>query len=62
MAVMRPTQLAVIEKGVFDRPTRSRTWSPAEASAKTMTFDEAVAAEELSTVNLWAGIDAMPKV
>src|SRR5437899_2183082 len=38
MAVMRPTQLAVIEKGVFDRPTRSRTWSPAEASAKTMTF------------------------
>jgi hypothetical protein len=122
MAIMGPTQLAVIEKGVFDRPTLSGTWSPAEARAKTMTFDEAVAAitqqgddyarvlgawseddfrkevdmfgrkvsraslvislvvsghaayrtqlflylkanghEDLSTVNLWAGIDAMPK-
>ncbi len=122
MAVMGPTQLAVIEKGVFDRPTLSGTWSPAETRAKTMTFDEAIAAigqqgdhyarvlggwsddefrtevdmfgrkvtraalvislvvsghaayrtqlflylkmnghEELSTVNLWAGIDAMPK-
>jgi hypothetical protein len=61
MAIMGPTQLAVIEKGVFDRPTLSGTWSPTEARAKTMTFDEAVAAEELSTVNLWAGIDATPK-
>jgi hypothetical protein len=122
MAIMGPTQLAVIEKGVFDRPTLSGAWSPAEARAKTMTFDEAVAAikqqddeyarilggwsdedfrtevdmfgrklsraslvislvvsghaayrtqlflylkanghEELSTVNLWAGIDAMSR-
>jgi len=122
MAIMGPTQPAVIEQGVFDRPTLSSTWSPAEAKAKTMTFDEAVAAikqqaddyervlggwsdddfrkevdmfgrkvsrgalvislvvsghaayrtqlflylkanglDELSTVNLWAGIDAMPK-
>jgi hypothetical protein len=123
MAIMGPTQLAVIEKGVFDRPTLSGTWSPAEARANAMTFDEALAAvelqaddyarilggwsdeffrspvdrfgrkvsrgslvislvvsghaayrtqlflylkangrEELSTVNLCAGIDAMPKV
>ncbi len=122
MAIMGPTQLAVIEKGVFDRPALSGTWSPAEARAKTMSYDEAVGAikqqaddyervlngwsdddfrreidmfghkmsrgslvislvvsghaayrtqlflylkanghEELSTVNLWAGIDAMPK-
>src|SRR5713101_1872211 len=44
MAIMGPTQLAVIEKGVFDRPTLSATWNPAEARAKTMTFDEAVGA------------------
>src|SRR6266852_2203109 len=31
MAIMGPTQLAVIEKGVFDRLTLSATWSPAEA-------------------------------
>ncbi len=42
MAIMGPTQLAVIEKGVFDRPTLTGTWSPAEARAKTI--DEAVAA------------------
>src|SRR5207244_7710933 len=44
MAIMGPTQLAVIEKGVFDRPTLSGTWSPAEARAKTMNYDEAVGA------------------
>src|SRR5438874_12367039 len=44
MAIMGPTQLAVIERGVFDRPTLSGTWSPAEARAKTMTFDGVVSA------------------
>ena len=44
MAIMGPTQLTVIEEGVYDRPTLSATWSPPEARAKTMTFDEAVAA------------------
>src|SRR5262245_54595381 len=44
MAIMGPTQLTVIEHGVFDRPTLSATWSPAEAAASNMSFDQAVAA------------------
>ena len=44
MAIMGPTQLTVIEKGIFDRPTLSATWSPAEAAAKNMSVDQAVAA------------------
>ena len=44
MAIMGPTQLTVIEHGVFDRPTLSATWSPAEAEANKMSFDQAVAA------------------
>ena len=44
MAIMGPTQLAVIERGVFDRATLSATWSPAEAEAKKMSVDQAVAA------------------
>ena len=44
LAIMGPTQLTVIERGVFDRPTLSATWSPAEAAAKKMSFDHAVAA------------------
>ena len=44
MAIMGPTQLAVIERGVFDRATLGATWSPAEAEAKKMSFDQAVAA------------------
>jgi hypothetical protein len=44
MAIMGPTQLTVIEQGVFDRPTLSATWSPAEAAAAKMSFEQAVAA------------------
>ena len=44
MAIMGPTQLTVIERGVFDRPTLSAVWSPAEAEAAKMSFDQAVAA------------------
>ena len=44
MAIMGPTQLTVIEHGVFDRPTLSATWRPAEAKAEKMSFDQAVAA------------------
>jgi len=44
MAIMGPTQIAVIKTGVFDRPTLSAAWSPAEAAAKAMNFEEAVAA------------------
>jgi len=44
MAIMGPTQLTVIEQGVFDRPTLSATWSPAEAAAAKLSLDDAVAA------------------
>jgi hypothetical protein len=44
MAIMGPTQLAVIEAGHFDRPTLSATWTPAEERAAKMSFEEAVAA------------------
>ena len=44
MAIMGPTQLAVIRTGVFDRSALSGAWTPAEAAAKTMTFDEVVSA------------------
>ena len=33
MAIMGPTQVSVIQTGVFDRPTLSKVWSPAEANA-----------------------------
>jgi hypothetical protein len=44
MAIMGSTQVSVIQGGVFDRPTLSAIWGPAEAAAKTMTFDQSVAA------------------
>ena len=44
MAIMGPTQLTVIEHGVFDRPTLSATWSPAEAEAQKLSFDQAITA------------------
>jgi hypothetical protein len=46
MAVMGPTQLAVIEGGVFDRPALGAAWGPADKAAKAMDFDQAVAAIE----------------
>lgn len=44
MAIMGPTQVAVIQTGVFNRDTLGTTWGPAEAASKTMTFEQAVAA------------------
>ena len=44
MAIMGPTQVAVIKAGVFNRPALSAAWSPAEAASKAMTFEQAVAA------------------
>jgi hypothetical protein len=44
MAIMGPTQLAVIKSGTFTRPALSAAWSPAEAAAKAMNFDQAVSA------------------
>jgi hypothetical protein len=44
LAIMGPTQLTVIEGGVFDRPTLSATWGPIITEAKKLSFDQAVAA------------------
>jgi hypothetical protein len=44
MAIMGPTQLAVIKAGAFNRAALTAAWHPAEAAAKAMTFDQAVAA------------------
>lgn len=44
MAIMGPTQVAVIQTGTFDRAALSTTWAPAEAAAKTMTYEQAVSA------------------
>jgi hypothetical protein len=44
MAVMGPTQVAVIKAGVFNRITLTAAWGPAEAAAKAMSFDQAVSA------------------
>jgi hypothetical protein len=44
IAIMGPAQVAIIKAGVFDRPALSAAWSPAEAEAKAMSFDQAVSA------------------
>lgn len=44
MAIMGPTQIAVIKGGIFNREALGAAWRPAEAAAKKMSFDEAVAA------------------
>jgi hypothetical protein len=46
LAIMGPTNIAVIQGGVFDRAAFSAAWTPAEKAAKEMTFDQAVAAIE----------------
>jgi hypothetical protein len=44
MAIMGPTQIAVIKAGVFNRATLSAAWGPPDAAARAMNFDQAVSA------------------
>jgi hypothetical protein len=44
LAIMGPTQVAVVKAGAFNRAALSAAWSPAEAAAKAMNFDQAVSA------------------
>jgi hypothetical protein len=46
MAIMGPTQMRVIKRGIFDRETLGAEWRPAEEAAARMTFEECVAAIE----------------
>ena len=68
MAVMGPTQIAVIQTGTFDRPTLSALWTPAEAAAKSMSFDQAVAAIQTQSgqyanlLGAWTDADFRAKV
>lgn len=44
MAIMGPTQVAVIKAGTFNRAALSAAFGPAEAAAKAMNFDQAISA------------------
>ena len=44
LAIMGPTQIAVIKSGDFNRAAMIAAWEPAEAAGKAMNFDQAVAA------------------
>jgi hypothetical protein len=46
MAIMGPSMVASIQGGIFTREAMTAIWGPAEAAAKAMSFDEAVAAIE----------------
>lgn len=46
MAIMGPTQIAVIKAGAFNRAALSAAWGPAEAAASGMTFDQASPSSE----------------
>jgi hypothetical protein len=46
MAIMGPTMVAAIHQGIFTREAMTAIWGPAEAAAKAMNFDQAVAAIE----------------
>jgi hypothetical protein len=43
MAVMGPTQIAVIERGAIDGSTLRAVWGPADTRAKALDFDQALA-------------------
>jgi len=68
MAIMGPTQVAVIKTGTFDRATMGAIWGPAEAAAKSMTFEQAVAAiqkqsaEYASLLGAWTDADFRAEV
>jgi hypothetical protein len=42
LAIMGPTQIAIIKAGAFNRASLSAAWGPPEATAKVMNFDQAV--------------------
>ena len=63
MAIMGPTQIAVIKAGAFNRPALSAAWGPADAAAKAMNFDQAITAirkqsdEYARLLNEWTEAD-----
>src|SRR5580700_7523687 len=63
LAIMGPTQIAVIKGGVLNRASLGAAWRPAEEAAKAMTFDQAVAAiakqadEYARELGSWADAD-----
>ncbi|HEY3442765.1 MAG TPA: hypothetical protein VGK29_18540 [Paludibaculum sp.] len=44
LAIMGPTQIPIIREGAFTRAGMSAAWTPAEARAKEMDFDQTTAA------------------
>ena len=63
LAVMGPVQVKMIREGEFSRAAFSAAWTPAEAAAKVMSFDDAVAAIAkqadyyASTLGEWSDAD-----
>jgi len=63
LAIMGPTQIALIRDGAFHRAGMSAAWSPAEARAKEMSFDDTVGAigaladEYAATLSGWTEAD-----
>ena len=63
MAIMGPTQVAVIKAGEFTREAMMATWGPVDAASKTMTFDQTVDAiqkqsgEYARLLNDWSEAD-----
>ena len=43
LAIMGPTQIALIKAGTFNRPALSAAWQPAETAANAMNFEQTVA-------------------
>jgi hypothetical protein len=68
MAIMGPTQIAVIKAGQFTRAAFSAAWSPAESAAKAMNFDQAVSAiqkqsdEYARLLSQWTDVEFRSKV
>jgi hypothetical protein len=68
MAIMGPTQVAVIKTGTFDRATMGAMWAPREAAAKSMTLEQAVdaiqkqSAEYATLLGSWTDADFRAEV
>jgi hypothetical protein len=68
LAIMGPTQIAVIRGGVFNRESLTAAWGPADAAAKAMTFDQAVSAirgqsaQYARLLGEWTGADFRAEV
>jgi hypothetical protein len=68
LVMMGPTEVAIIKTETFDQAVMNTVWRPAEAAAKAMSFDQAVAAiqkqsdEYASLLSGWTEADFRGRV